>query len=105
MVIRWWRGCAGVLLVVFSALLVAGVLAGLGVVVGMRQPGQLWAVPLSRGYFAIGRIVSSADCSRMRARGLRCTPQYGAVLYLPYSLSGRHGTELTLFAIPDPQSR
>jgi hypothetical protein len=100
----WRRGCVGLLLVMFSTMLLAGVLAGVGLMVGVRQPGQLWAVPVSRGYFAIGRIVSSADCRRLRARGFRCTPQYGAVLYLPYSVSGRHGTEFTLFAFPEPQS-
>jgi len=99
----WRRGCAGLLLAVLSTMLIAGVLAGAGLIVGIHQPGQLWVSPVSRGYFAIGRIVSSADCLRLRARGFRCTPQYGAVLYLPYSLSGRHGTEFTLFSIPDPQ--
>jgi hypothetical protein len=105
MAIRRSRGCAGLLLVAFSTLLLAGVLAGVGVIAGLRQPGQLWAVPMKGGYFAIGRIVSSADCRRLRARGFRCTPQYGAVVYLPYSASGRHGTEFTLFAIPDSQSQ
>jgi hypothetical protein len=105
MAIRWWRGCAGLFLAVFSTVLLAGMLAGVGMVVGVRQPGQLWAVPLNGGYFAIGRIVSSADCRRLRARGFRCTPQYGAVVYVPYSASGRHGTEFTLFAFPDPQSQ
>ncbi len=105
MAVRWWRGCAGLLLVVFSTLVLAGVLAGVGILFGVRQPGQLWAVPVSRGYFAIGRIVSSADCRRLRARGFRCIPQYGAVVYLPYAGSGRHGAEYTLFAIPDLQSQ
>ena len=101
----WWRGCAGLLLLAFSTLICAAALAGAGVIVGIRQPGQLWTVPLSHSYFAIGRILSSADCSRLRARGFRCTPQYGAVLYLPFSASGGHGTEFTLFAIPDPQAQ
>jgi hypothetical protein len=105
MAIRWWRGCAGLLLVIFGTLVLASVLTGIGIMFGVRQPGQLWAVPVSRGYFAIGRIVSSADCRRLRARGFSCTPKYGAVLYLSSTSSGRHGVEYTLMAIPDPQSQ
>lgn len=100
---RWRRGCAWLLAVPISALVLAGVLAGAGVLVGLRQPNQVWAVPIRRGYFAIGRIVGSADCRRQRAHGFACSRQYGAVLYLPTSGPGGHGVEYTLFAIPEPQ--
>ena len=86
-----------------GALVLVCVLASAGVLVGLRQPGEVWAVPMRRGYFAIGRIVSSADCRRLRARGLVCSQQYGAVLYLPNSGAGGYGIEYTLFAIPAPQ--
>jgi hypothetical protein len=86
-----------------SALVLVCVLAGAGVLVGLRQPGEVWAVPLRRGYFAIGRIVGSADCRRLRARGLACSRRYGAVLYLPQNGPGSYGVEYTLFAIPEPQ--
>jgi hypothetical protein len=85
-------------------LLLVCVLAGAGVLIGLRQPGEVWAVPMRRGYFAIGRIVNAADCRRLRARGFACARQYGAVLYLPRSGPGEHGVEYTLFAIPEPQA-
>jgi hypothetical protein len=81
-------------------------LAGAGVMFGIRQPGQIWAVPIRGGYFAIGRIANN-ECRRMQARGTvaRCTWQYGAVLYLPHSGAGGSGVEYTLFAVPDPHPR
>ena len=103
MVGRWRRGCVWLLAVPMSALVLVCVLAGVGLLVGLRQPGEVWAVPMQRGYFAIGRIVGSADCRRLRARGFACSRQYGAVLYLPNGRPGGHGVEYTLFAIPEPQ--
>ena len=100
---RWRRGCVWLLAVPLGTLVLVCVLAGAGVLVGLRQPGEVWAVPMRRGYFAIGRIVSSADCRRLRARGFACSRQYGAVLYLPNSGPGGYGVEYTLFAIPEPQ--
>jgi hypothetical protein len=100
---RWRRGCVWLLAAPLGALVLMCVLAGAGVLVGLRQPGEVWAAPMRRGYFAIGRIVSSADCRRLRARGLACSRQYGAVLYLPNSGPGGYGVEYTLFAIPEPQ--
>ena len=103
MVGRWRRGCVWLLAVPMSALVLVCVLAGVGLLVGLRQPGEVWAVPMQRGYFAIGRIVGSADCRRLRARGFACSRQYGAVLYLPNSRPGGHGVEYTLFTIHEPQ--
>ena len=103
MLAHWRRGCLGLLLGLFGTLLVLAVLAGAGVLIGARQPGELWSIPIARGYFAIGRIVGSADCRRLRARGFDCSRQYGAVLYLPNSGPGGYGVEYTLFAIPEPQ--
>jgi hypothetical protein len=103
MAVRWWRGCIWSLVMLASVFVLVCVLAGVGVLVGVRQPTEVWAVPVRHGYFAIGRIVGSADCRRLRARGLACAPQYGAVLYLPTSEPGGHGVEYTLFAIPEPQ--
>jgi len=100
---RWRRGCVWLLAVPISALVLVCVLAGVGLLVGLRQPGEVWAVPMQRGYFAIGRIVGSADCRRLRARGFACSRQYGAVLYLPNSRPGGHGVEYTLYTIPEPQ--
>ena len=100
---RWRRGCVWLLAVPIGMIVLVCVLAGAGVVIGMRQPGEVWAVPMRRGYFAIGRIVGSADCRRLRARGFDCSRQYGAVLYLPNSGPGGYGVEYTLFAIPEPQ--
>ena len=100
---RWRRGCVWLLAVPMSALVLVCVLAGVGLLVGLRQPGEVWAVPMQRGYFAIGRIVGSADCRRLRARGFVCSPQYGALLYLANSGPSGHGVEYTLFAIPEPQ--
>src|SRR5690349_5965705 len=98
---RWRRGCVWLLAVPLGVLVIVCVLAGAGVLIGLRQPGQVWAVPMRRGYFAIGRIVGSADCRRLRARGVDCAQQYGAILYLPSSDPGGHGVEYTLFAIPE----
>ena len=103
MVSRWRRGCVWLLAVPIATLMLVCVLAGAGVLVGLRQPGEVWAVPVRRGYFSIVRIVGSADCRRLRARGFACSRQYGAVLYLPSSGPGGHGVEYTLFAIPEPQ--
>jgi hypothetical protein len=100
---RWRRGCMWLLVVQLGVLALVSVLLGAGVLVGLRQPGEVWAVPMRRGYFAIGRIVGSADCRRLRARGFECSRQYGAVLYLPNSGPGGYGIEYTLFAIPEPQ--
>jgi hypothetical protein len=100
---RWWRGCVWSLAMMLSVFVLVCVLAGVGVLVGIRQPTEVWAVPMRHGYFAIGRIVGSADCRRQRARGLACAPHYGAVLYLPTREPGGHGVEYTLFAIPEPQ--
>ena len=69
MVGRWRRGCVWLLAVPLGVLVLVCVLAGAGVLIGLRQPGEVWAVPMRRGYFAIGRIVGSADCRRLRARG------------------------------------
>ncbi len=102
MIAHWRRGCLGLLLVLLGLAIALGILAGVGVVVGARQPSEIWAVPLSRGYFAIGRIVSNADCRRLRARGLLCARRYGAVLYLSGTNADGHGVEYTLFAFPDP---
>lgn len=100
---RWRRGCMWLLAVPLSAIMLVCVLAGAGVLVGLRQPGEVWAVPMRRGYFAIGRIVGSADCRRLRARGFACSRQYGAVLYLPNNGQGGYGVEHILFAISEPQ--
>jgi hypothetical protein len=96
---RWRRGCVLLLALPLGGMLLLVVLAGAGILIGARQPGEVWAVPFRRGYFAIGRIVGSADCRRLRARGLACSRQYGAVLYLP---RGGHGVEYRLFAFPEP---
>ena len=101
---HWRRGCVWLLAAPLSAIVLVCVLAGAGVLIGLRQPGQVWAVPMRRGYFAIGRIVSSADCRRLRARGFTCAEQYGAVLYLSRSRPGGYGVEYTLFAFPEPQA-
>lgn len=53
MLALWLRDCLG-LLGLFGMLLVIIVLAGAGVLIGARQPGELWSLPLARGYFAIG---------------------------------------------------
>ena len=98
---RWRRGCVWLLAMPLGTLVLVCVLAGAGVLIGLRQPGEVWAVPMRRGYFAIGRIVGSADCRRLRARGVDCAQQYGAILYLPSSDPGGHGVEYTLFAIPE----
>ena len=103
MVGRWRRGCVWLLAVPLGVLVLVCVLAVAGVLIGMRQPSEVWAVPMRRGYFAIGRIVGSADCRRLRARGVDCARQYGAILYLPSSDPGGHGVEYTLFAIPELQ--
>ena len=103
MVGRWWRGCVWLLAIPLGMLVLVCVLAGAGVLIGLRQPGGVWVVPVQRGYFAIGRIVGSADCRRLQARGVVCSRQYGALLYLPGSEPGSYGVEHTLFAIPDPQ--
>jgi len=103
MISRWRRGCVWLLAVPISVFALVCVLAGAGVLFGLRQPGEVWAVPMQRSYFAIGRIVGSADCRRLRARGFDCSRQYGAVLYLPNSGPGGYGVEYTLFAIPEPQ--
>jgi hypothetical protein len=102
MLAHWRRGCLGLLLGLFGILLVIVVLAGAGVLIGARQPGELWSIPLARGYFAIGRIVGSADCRRLLARGRPCARRYGAVLYLAGVGADGHGAEYTLFAFDDP---
>ncbi|HEU5100159.1 MAG TPA: hypothetical protein VFU22_14120 [Roseiflexaceae bacterium] len=96
---RWWRGCVVLLALPLGTLLLLMILAGAGIVIGIRQPGEVWAVPIRRGYFAIGRIVNSADCRRLHARGLVCSRRYGALLYLP---RGGRGVEYTLFSFPEP---
>jgi len=100
---HWRRGCVWLLAVLLSMIILVSVLAGAGILIGLRQPGEVWAVPMRRGYFAIGRIVNSADCRRLRARGFACSRQYGALIYLPRSVPGGHGVEYTLFAIPEPR--
>ena len=100
---RWRRGCLWFLAAPLCALLLVCALACVGILIGLRQPGEVWAIPMRRSYFAIGRIVNSADCRRLRARGFACEEQYGAVLYLPRSESGSYGVEYTLFTIPDPK--
>jgi hypothetical protein len=102
MIAHWRRGCLGLVMALLGLVIVVGMLAGVGVLVGSRQPGGIWAVPLSRGYFAIGRLVSSADCRRLRARELGCAERYGAVLYLSGAGADGHGVEYTLFALADP---
>jgi hypothetical protein len=101
----WRRGGMGLLGALLGIFLLVSVLAGAGIMFGLRQPGRIWAAPVGRGYFAIGRIVSN-ECRRMQARGslVRCAQAYGAVLYLPHTGSGGYGVEYTLFAIPDPQT-
>jgi len=83
-----------------------GVVGGIGIMIGVRQPGQIWVVPVGQGYFAMGRIVSN-ECLRMQARGAQvdCPQNYGALVYLPRSRPGGYGAEYTIFAIPDPQPR
>jgi hypothetical protein len=85
-----------------AALVLVTALAGVGILVGVRQPGQLWAVPVGQGYFAIGRIVSK-ECLRRRAQGVPvvCAEGYGAVLYLARARPGGSGVEHLLFLIPD----
>jgi hypothetical protein len=99
-----WRGCIWLLGVLVATLLLVSTLAGIGIMVGVRQPGQLWAIPVGQGYFAIGRLVSQ-ECIRMQARGMRvhCARDYGAVLYVSHVGAGGYGVEYTLFAIPDPR--
>src|SRR3954469_7985050 len=102
----WRRGCMGLLLALFSVILIVGALAGVGIMVGVHQPGQIWQVPIGGGYFAIGQLVSNNDCRRFQSRDSTrpCAVRYGAVLYLPHADRGGHGVEHTLFAIPDPHS-
>jgi hypothetical protein len=105
MSVGWRHGCGWLLSLLLGTLLLVSILAGAGVMFGVRQPGQIWAVPIQRGYFAIGRIASN-ECRRMQARVTvaRCTWQYGAVLYLPHTGAGGSGVEYTLFALPDPHT-
>jgi hypothetical protein len=97
------RGCMWVLGVLIGTLLLVSALAGIGIMVGARQPGQLWIVSVGQSYFAIGRLVNQ-ECRRLQARGtpVHCVRDYGAVLYLPHTGAGGYGVEYTLFAIPDP---
>ena len=103
MAVGWRRGCVWLFAGLLGALVLACMLAGAGVWIGLHQPGEVWAVPMRQGYFAIGRIVNSADCRRLRGRGFACTQKYGALLYLPGSGPAGYGVEYTLFAIPEPE--
>jgi hypothetical protein len=105
MKILWRRGCVGVLALLISALLVVSVLAGVGMIVGLRQPNKLWMIPAGGGYFAIGRIYSK-ECRRIQAQGalIECVDGYGAILYLPHAGPGGYGAEHMLFLIPDSSS-
>jgi hypothetical protein len=99
---RWRGGCLWLLGALLGALLLISTLTGIGLIIGLRQPDHLWATPVGRGYFAIGRIVGSGDCRRLRARGFPCEQQLGAVLYLPQPGPQGHGVEYRLFAFPEP---
>ena len=99
---RWRGGCVWLLALPLAIVLLTVALASVGILVGLRQPDHVWAVPMRRGYFAIGMIVNSADCRRLRARGFNCSEQYGAVLYMPGVGPGGYGIEYTLFSIPQP---
>jgi hypothetical protein len=98
------RGCVWLLGALIGTLLIVTALAGIGVMVGVRRPGQLWVVPMGQSYFAIGRLVNQ-ECRRLQARGtpVQCARDYGAVLYLPHAGADGYGIEYTLFAIPDPR--
>jgi hypothetical protein len=103
---RWQGGCLWLLVALLGMLLFLSALAGAGIMIGLRQPGQLWVVPAGGGYFAIGRIVSN-ECKRLQARGflVECPQVYGALLYVPRTHPGGNGVEYTLFAIPDPHAQ
>jgi hypothetical protein len=98
------RGCVWLLGALIGILLLASALVVVGILVGVHQPGQIWAVPVGRGYFAAGRL-GNPECRRLQARGAQvdCPRVYGAVIYLPHMGPGGYGVEYTLFAIPDPQ--
>jgi len=102
MTILWRRGCVGALALLISALLLVSVLAGVGMIVGLRQPNKIWVIPAGSGYFAIGRIYSN-ECRRLQAQGalIKCVDGYGAILYLPGTGPGGYGAEHMLFLIPD----
>jgi hypothetical protein len=102
---NWRRGCVAALALLVSALLLVGLLAAVGLIVGVRQPNKIWVVPAGSGYFAIGRIYSR-ECRRVQAQGalIDCIDGYGAILYLPHSAPGGYGAEHTLFFIPDTSS-
>lgn len=105
MAISWRRGCVGALALLVSALLLVGLLAAVGLIIGVRQPTKIWVIPAGSGYFAIGRIYSR-ECRRLQAQGalIDCIDGYGAILYLPHSGSRGYGTEQRLFFIPDSSS-
>ena len=105
MAISWRRGCAGALALLVSALLLVGLLAAVGLIVGLRQPNRIWVLPAGSGYFAIGRI-SSRECHRVQAQGalIDCMDGYGAILYLPHMDPAGYGAEHMLFFIPDSSS-
>ena len=93
------------LIALLGTLLLVSVGAGAGILIGVRQPSQIWRIPLGRGYIAIGRIVGDTECQRMQARGLlvECARHYGAVLFLPHIGPDGSDQSYTLFTIPDPQ--
>jgi hypothetical protein len=98
------RGCGWLLVILLSALLLTSVVAGAGVMIGARQPSQVWVVPLGWGHITFGRIVSSNTCRRMQAQGIlaHCPWQYGAVVFLRQRGAQGYGVEQTLFTIPYP---
>jgi hypothetical protein len=94
------------LIALLGALLFASAGVGAGIVIGARQPNQVWRISLGPGYIAIGRIVGDTECQRMQARGLliECARHYGAILFLRQFGSGDGSDQsYTLFTIPDPQ--
>jgi hypothetical protein len=97
----WRRGCLGLLGALIGTFLLVGGVAGIGLVTGVQQPGQVWLISVGRAEFAIGRIVGDTECRRMQARGnvVTCPKLYGATLVLSPRGADQHAAEYTLFVI------